>query len=174
MSWEQYPEKPGTKSRIENPHPSLRHEYGHIVPSELFESFDALRNAAKAHGFNEMPQPTNLDGVASLRPALRRVLDEAGPAWTTLRELKPTAQSPPASGCTGRSIPSVDIVWPEAVIDDLARRAIAQYATFPYDEGVPAFVAYAILATLLNVSPVKIRNTLDNFQHPRRSRRRTP
>jgi len=37
--------------------------------------------------------------------------------------------------------------------------------------GKPACLAYAVLGSLLNVTPEKIRNTIDNSIHPRRAKK---
>lgn len=38
-------------------------------------------------------------------------------------------------------------------------------------EGRPAYLAYAVLGALLDKEPDEIRNTLDNFRHPRRRKK---
>jgi hypothetical protein len=66
------------------------------------------------------------------------------------------------------------VTWPGLVagLRDPIGRMLRQAMGRAGKDGRPAYLAYATLGVLLDTTPGRIRTLLDNFRHPRPSRRR--
>lgn len=171
--WKRQPTKRGPRGGLPNPHP-LGGAPDYIEPADLYLDWHSLKEAF-AHEIStsrlQIPRAPKKEAMTKVQSIVRAVLDEAGPLWSTYREGKVVepAERVPSGGRrrVRRMIPRIEYHWNEKVIERAASNVIDK--PFTRKEGLPVRLACAVLAALLDVQPMTVRNKVHSYR-PKRSR----
>ena len=168
--------RPGPKGGLKNPHPLWRRD-ALIDAKQLAWDFDVLRKRIKAtaHDLDQRRDETNVDAAQRIERAIRDILDEWGPGWSSLREerlLDPSWKADPRKAPWDQIPPATSTQWN---ID--ASRVVEALLAKPgpalkKKEGAPTYVASALLALLLEVSPERVHRTVAHHRRHRGELRR--
>jgi hypothetical protein len=120
---------------------------------------------------------------------VQAVLEESSISWSDLKvytevegseDRQPLVGGPPP-GASGAElweylqrlpVPQVDVQWAQLDLGNaLERMLVPSKRGHALRDGLPAYLAYAVLGALLAVTPEQIKNALDNSRHPRRRER---
>jgi hypothetical protein len=175
--WRKLRKKTGPKGRIKNPYPAMPWDEW-IDPATLARDFGALHKFIKAK-LASAGGWTDAD-KESYRNIILEALKESNIEWSSLAYEGPkTDAKPPTTGeeaigfFTGE-----DFMEPwelaETVLGDTMRQKLNEADSLYQKAGVPASLAYAVLAALLKESPTKIKNAIDNYKYPREKKPAQP
>ena len=150
IEWKPARRQPGQKGELKNPYPSGEPFSDPISAWWLRADFNVLRDAFKDRLRRPTGKPSTKDKLKNwYRELAQKVLQGSSVgAWSAYKD---------SEDGVARWKP----LKLEAALEDVCQRKTGR-------DGIPAFLAYAVLGSLLNVTPKKIRNTIDNCGRPRR------
>jgi len=149
--------KTGPKDAVRNPHPN--DDCAEIIPiNVLYEDWLNLKERLKSHQdlnriLNRLPRNPSPLKIREIVNLIVCSFDNEGPEWSRLREPLPT--KPHFFSNHRWAFPGLD-QWVVKMCQGETKSA--------GKEGKPAYLAYSILACLLNHTPQTIRGKIGNFK----------
>jgi hypothetical protein len=182
--WKAEPKQRGRKSGFSNPHPTG--SWDEWVEAERLErDFRQLHALLKAR----LTAAGRSKDKQWYQRLAQEVLEESSISWSDLHMYTQVAGSADRQAVVGDPppgaseaelweylqrlpVPQVEARWaPLDLGNALERLLVPSKRGRALRDGLPAYLAYAVLGALLAVTPEQIKNALDNFRHPRRRER---
>jgi hypothetical protein len=163
--WKVRRRAPGRIGGLQNPHPADGQDF--VTAQELYGDWSALQAAFKEHGVRQREKESAAQAQERIQDLVNDVLEQYGPQWSSRREVYwPDGRPQPKAGAlffNWQERWNIDVHGAlDALVGEGAKPRLLR------KEGAPAYLAYAVLAALLDVTPEKVHQKIGNFRHPRR------
>ena len=188
--WKAEPKQRGQKSGFSNPHPTGPWDEW-LEADRLEQDFRQLHALFKARldAAGRAVRRSGADAKLWYQRLAQAVLEESNIPWSDLKiyteveaaeDRQAMVGGPPPGASEAElweylqrlPVPQVDAQWaPLDLGNDLESMLVPSKRRRASRDGIPAYLAYAVLGALLAVTPEQIKNALDNFRHPRRRER---
>jgi hypothetical protein len=184
VKWKELSRKTGPKGKTKNPHPAMPGDEW-IDSRTLAEDFKAVHDRINVAVDEVKKEKADRGGWTHedkecYRDSLLRVLKASGIEWSGLAYENPKtpAAEPAPSEEAALYFSDADFseLWEfaDVVIGDTIRKKLDEADPLVEKQGIPFSLAYALLAALLEASPVEIKDKIENYRRKKKTSKPKP
>jgi len=167
IQWKRARRRPGPKGGLKNPYPTWEPWSERISAEEIAADFHALRSAFKRRLDAAEGKPRTKTGAKEWYRELAQQVLESSSVACLESSYVPCSSVPWWSGYRDFEHAAHPSGWKPLNLDTALDAMLNGRMGRAGREGKPAYLAYAVLGSLLDATPEKIRNTIGNYRHPR-------